>query len=278
MFRDGAFRYTLEPPLLPDEPVDRFLFETRAGFCEHYASAFVVLMRALDIPARVVTGYQGAERNPTDAYHIVRQADAHAWAEVWLAGRGWVRVDPTSAVAPERIEHGSAAVGGQRAGVLAQTGLAEIGLLRHWRFTLDSLAHGWNQWVLSYDRSRQQALLSRFGLDAADRRELVGALAGALALAIGLIAAVSMRPRGPRDPVARAYDAFCQRLAAIGAPRQRHETASRYLHRVDRLLDPAQAAHARDIVATYNLLRYDPQSATHERVRRLRRLVDSFRP
>jgi len=278
MFRDGAFRYMLEPPLLPAEPVDRFLFETRAGFCEHYASAFVVLMRALDVPARVVTGYQGAERNPADAYHIVRQADAHAWAEVWLAGRGWVRVDPTSAVAPERIERGSAAVGGQRAGVLSQAGLAEIGLLRHWRFTLDSLAHGWNQWVLSYDRSRQQALLSRFGLDAADRRELVGALAGALALAIGLIAAVSMRPRGPRDPVARAYDGFCQRLAAIGAPRQRHETASRYLHRVDRLLDPAQAAHARDIVATYNLLRYDPQSATHERVRRLRRLVDSFKP
>ena len=278
MFRDNAFRYTLDPPLLPDEPVDRFLFETRAGFCEHYASAFVVLMRALDIPARVVTGYQGAERNPTDDYHIVRQADAHAWAEVWLAGRGWVRVDPTAAVAPERIERGSAVMGGQRAGVLSQSGLADIGLLRHWRFTLDSLAHGWNQWVLSYDRGRQQALLSRLGLDAADPRELAGALAGALALVIALIAAATMRPRGPRDPVERAYDAFCQRLAAIGAPRHRDETASRYLHRVDRLLGPSEAAHARDIVAAYNLLRYDPDTATPERVRQLRRLVESFRP
>jgi transglutaminase-like putative cysteine protease len=278
MFRDNGFRYTLDPPLLADEPVDRFLFETRAGFCEHYASAFVVLMRALDIPARVVTGYQGAERNPTDDYFIVRQADAHAWAEVWLADLGWVRVDPTSAVAPERIERGSAAMGGQRAGALAGGALDGLGLLQQWRFSLDSLAHGWNQWVLSYDRSRQQSLLASIGLDAADPRELAGAIAGVLGLMLGIIALATLRPRVSRDPVERSYDAFCARLASIGAPRHRDETASRYLHRVDRLLEPGDAALARDIVAAYNRLRYDPETLTPERVRDLRRLVNAFRP
>jgi len=278
MFRDNAFRYTLNPPLLADDPVDRFLFETRAGFCEHYASAFVVLMRALDIPARVVTGYQGAERNPGDDYWIVRQADAHAWAEVWLSGRGWVRIDPTSAVAPERIERGSASLQGRR-GTSREPGLlGDMEMLQRWRMTFDSLTHGWNQWVLNYDRTRQQALLSRLGLDATDPRELAGALAGMLALALGAVALVTLRPRRPRDPVERAYSRFCERLSALGAPRSRDETASRYLHRVDRLLEPAEAALARDIVATYNRLRYDPDTATPERVRDLRRLVDAFKP
>jgi len=275
-FRAEPFRYTLNPPLLARDGVDDFLFETRAGFCEHYASAFVVLMRALDIPARVVTGYQGGEPNPAGDYWIVRQADAHAWAEVWLPGRGWVRVDPTAAVAPERIERGSASLrAGSQAGL---AGLADVPLLRQWRFSIDSMTHAWNQWVLSYDRGRQQALLSRLGLDAADPAELVGLLAGLLALLTAAAALVTLRPRVPRDPVERDYDAFCQRLAAIGAVRDRHETASRYLHRVDRLLDPKAAALARDIVATYNRLRYDPFTATPEHARDLKRLVRAFNP
>jgi transglutaminase-like putative cysteine protease len=279
MFRTDAFRYTMSPPPLEDEPVDRFLFETRAGFCEHYASAFVVLMRALDVPARVVTGYQGGERNPADDYWIVRQSDAHAWAEVWLVGRGWVRVDPTAAVAPERIERGARLLDPLRAADgTGLPGLSDIGLLRRLRYSLDSIAHSWNQWVLSYDRSRQQALLARLGLDAADPRELAGALAATLALVIGGIALATLRPRRARDPVERAYAEFCERLAAIGTPRQRDETASRYLHRVDRLLSPQEAALARDIVASYNRLRYDPVTASAERVRDLRRLVQSFKP
>ena len=102
-FRREAFSYTLQPPLGGRNLVDDFLFASRAGFCEHYASAYVVLMRAMGVPARVVTGYQGGERNPVDGYLAVRQSDAHAWAEIWLPGRGWRRVDPTAAVAPERV-------------------------------------------------------------------------------------------------------------------------------------------------------------------------------
>jgi transglutaminase-like putative cysteine protease len=276
MFRDNGFRYTLQPPLLADNPVDRFLFETRAGFCEHYASAFVVLMRALDIPARVVTGYQGGELNPTDGYWIVRQADAHAWSEVWLAGRGWVRIDPTSAVAPERIELGSQALGEtrrQREGLIAGSDW-----LRTWRFSIDSVANSWNQWVLNYDRGRQQALLARIGLDAANPRDLVGALGLVLALAIGAVAVFTLRPRREGDPVETAYRDFCNRVAALGAPRLPDETASRYLRRVDRMLEADDADHAREIVADYTRLRYDPAFSTPERIRDLQRRVRAFKP
>src|SRR5690606_25782031 len=103
MFNEQEFYYTLQPPLAVDDAIDQFLFETRQGFCEHYAAAFTVLMRAAGIPARVVTGYQGGTLNPVGGYVIVRQRDAHAWAEVWLGEKGWVRVDPTAAVAPNRI-------------------------------------------------------------------------------------------------------------------------------------------------------------------------------
>jgi len=276
MFRDNGFRYTLQPPLLADNPVDRFLFETRAGFCEHYASAFVVLMRALDIPARVVTGYQGGELNPTDGYWIVRQADAHAWSEVWLAGRGWVRIDPTSAVAPERIELGSQALGEtrrQREGLIAGSDW-----LRTWRFSIDSVANSWNQWVLNYDRGRQQALLARIGLDAANPRDLVGALGLVLALAIGAVAVFTLRPRREGDPVETAYRDFCNRVAALGAPRLPDETPSRYLRRVDRMLEADDADQARGIVADYTRLRYDPAFSTPERIRDLQRRVRAFKP
>jgi transglutaminase-like putative cysteine protease len=278
MFRENGFRYTMRPPLLPDDPVDGFLFETRAGFCEHYSSAFVVLMRALDIPARVVTGYQGGEPNLGEDYWIVRQADAHAWAEVWLAGRGWVRVDPTSAVAPHRVERGAAASTERAEAREGAAGLVSLDALHRLRLSLDSFTHGWNQWVLNYDRGRQLALLDRLGLDATDPREIAGALAGVLAIALGAVALATLRPRGPRDPVERAYARFCERLAAIGAPRARHETANRYLNRVDRLLEPDDARHAREIVATYNRLRYDPASLSPERIRDLRKLVDAFDP
>ena len=152
MFGAQPFRYTLQPPLLGRDSVDDFLFGTRAGFCEHYASAFAVLMRALGIPARIVTGYQGGERNPVDGYWLVRQADAHAWAEVWLAGRGWVRVDPTAAVAPQRIESGLRLPLRGRRGrrrPSAIDGAAPVAEPRRDR-------NAWNQWVLSYDRNRQQ--------------------------------------------------------------------------------------------------------------------------
>jgi len=238
----------------------------------------VVLMRALDIPARVVTGYQGAEVNPEGGYWIVRQADAHAWAEVWLAERGWVRIDPTSAVAPQRIEQGARSVDALRDGAGLLPGFADFALARQWRLSFDAMANSWNQWVLNYDRNRQRSLLSSLGLDAADPRELLGALGIVLGLVIGAMALSTLRPRRARDPVEASYERFCERIAQLGTPRQRDETAVRFVRRVDRLLDADDARQAREIVAVYNRLRYDPGSSTPDRVRHFQRLVKQFRP
>jgi transglutaminase-like putative cysteine protease len=273
MFGSPPFRYTLRPPLLGRDGVDEFLFESRAGFCEHYAGALVVLMRELGIPARVVTGYQGAERNPVDGYWVVRQADAHAWAEVWLEGRGWVRVDPTAAIAPERIERGSRAFrpAGQVAGL-------DLPLLDSLRFNFEALGNAWSQWVLSYDHARQRRLLERLGFDL-DWQGLIGLLAAGLALLIGGVALLTLHPRRAKDPVERCYAEFCQRLAAAGVDRAPHETSHRLLERAERSLPPEAAERARAIVALYNLLRYGSDApARGERVRHLRSLVHAFRP
>jgi len=274
--RRDHFSYTLTPLLLGKHTVDEFLFDSKAGFCEHFSSAFVVLMRALGVPARVVTGYQGAERNDVDDYWIVRQSHAHAWAEVWSEEHGWLRVDPTSAVAPERIERGSTRARSRAAGVIGNFGNADW--LRNWHLSLDALTHQWNQWVLSYDKSKQTSLLGRFGLDITDWREAAGALAGVLGLLLGAVALATLRPNRPRDPVERQFDEFCQRLAAIGADRLPYETANHYLYRIERLLEPEQSALARDIVATYNRLRYDLGSSQRDILDHLKQMVRSFKP
>ncbi len=163
LFREKPFRYTLNPPALPDQDaMDAFLFDTRAGFCEHYATTFVLLMRAAGLPARVVTGYQGGERHP-DGYWIVRQGDAHAWAEVWIEGEGWRRVDPTQAIAPQRIELGLAAAVPDMAGELPAALRRDFGFLHRAQLRLDSMENRWNRWVLGFDRDDQRALLSWLG-------------------------------------------------------------------------------------------------------------------
>jgi len=275
MFRDQSFRYTLEPPRLGVDSVDEFLFETRAGFCEHYASAFVVLMRAMAIPARIVTGYQGGERNPLDGYWLVRQADAHAWAEVWLAGLGWVRVDPTAAVDPARVEHGRRLAGRTSAGDAGEE--ASAWLLRI-RFGFEAIGNAWNQFVLQYDGARQQSLLSRFGIDAGKRMRLAALLAVVLGAMIVATALITLRPRSVKTPLQRCWDEFCARLAAIGLGRMVHETPSRYLARIERALDDESLARARRIVATYECLRYAVAEPDREAVRNLRLAVQAFQP
>ena len=222
-FHDQPFSYTLEPPPLGANSVDEFLLTTRAGFCEHYAAAFVVLMRDMQIPARVVTGYQGGEINPIDGYMEVRQSDAHAWAEVWLAQRGWVRVDPTAAVAPQRIEH-------SRLGHAPRPLLG--GLMRftpgaqNWfsgvRTGLDALSNSWNQWVLNYSPERQRSLFGRLGMGEFDWAKLtiLMVVAGSVVLALTMLPMLLRRRQ--RDPVTALYERFCQRMARYGVARPAH--------------------------------------------------------
>lgn len=215
--RNGGYRYTLEPGVSGPHSADEFWFDTREGFCEHIASAFVVLMRALGVPARVVTGYQGGTLNSLDGYWEVRQSDAHAWAEVWEAGRGWVRVDPTAAVAPGRT--GTAQRLQVPRGVIAQA-LVTLSpdLLAQLRQGWNALNNRWNQWVLNYTQNRQMDLLRQLGFDTPDWQDL-SLLLIALAVAASLAgAAWTLWERRQHDPWLRLLARARRRLAAAGLP------------------------------------------------------------
>lgn len=284
-FRREPFVYTLSPPLLGRDPVDAFLFEARAGFCEHFAAAFTVLMRAAGVPARVVAGYLGGEENPLGGYLLVLQADAHAWSEVWIEERGWVRVDPTAAVAPERIERPILRMRG--AGslpvrfALPGDGLLAAGL-RWTRAAWDALGHGWNRWVLGYDYFRQRDLMERLGYRGATWRGLsvgLAAAAGVFLAALGFV--LARRDAGAIEPPeVRAYRRLCRRLARAGIPRRVHEGPEALAARVaGERADLADGVRA--VTAPYVRLRFAPELPHRERreeLRRLGRAVRAFHP
>lgn len=286
-FRTQSFYYTLRPPAYENDPVDEFLFDVRRGFCEHYASAFVTLMRVAGIPSRIVTGYQGGEANRAEKYLIVRQSDAHAWAEVWLPERGWVRVDPTAAIAPERIEYGAEALQRlvQQGAALGrmQPGEIQAALARNWfgeswqmaRLTLDSSLTAWQRWVLNYDFSRQQELLARLGLENIAMSRLVGLLALVVALLFGIYVLTTL-PRGVHlDPVQRAWLAFCRKLARAGVARLPHEGALDFAKRVARER-PDLALDTRNIADLYQRIRYAGDDAVVLRAQ-LAGMIKTFR-
>jgi transglutaminase-like putative cysteine protease len=217
-FRQEAFYYTLRPPLLGEQAMDEFLFDTRRGFCEHYASAFVFLMRAAGVPARVVTGYQGGEINPVDGFLIVRQSDAHAWAEIWLADRGWVRVDPTAAVAPSRVEQGIAAAlpEGEPLPLLLRL---DHDWLRQMYYRWDAANNAWNQWVIAYNPQRQRELLARLGFKGADWQSMIAILTALSGGVLLLLTFWTLYQRRREDPAQRAWQRYCAYLRRRGVHR-----------------------------------------------------------
>ncbi len=219
--RTGGYTYTLEPGIYGRETADEFWFDKREGFCEHIASSFVILMRALDVPARIVTGYQGGERNPVDGYWTVRQSDAHAWSEVWLQGRGWVRIDPTSAVSPgrtgtfERLR----APEGALTGALRKLSPS---LASQIRAAWEAVNNRWNQWVLNFTQGKQLNLLKSLGFDAPSWTDLAYVL-------IGVVVAVSLAGAGwtlwerqQHDPWLRLLQKTRSRLHRLGLPIAQH--------------------------------------------------------
>jgi protein-glutamine gamma-glutamyltransferase len=254
MFHDQQFFYTLEPPRLGFEPVDEFLFETKRGFCGHYASAFAVLARAAGIPARVVTGYQGGIYNRYANYYIVHQSNAHAWDEVWLEGRGWMRVDPTSAVAPTRVDPG---LEGVLAGESAANALQSLDWLADFRLRLDALGELWRERILRFDAASQDSLLERFGIEQPDTQKIVTAMTVAIVLAFAwLMWQVRREQRpAPRDPLVRAYGRLCAKLAAVGLARRAHEGPEAFAARVARER-PDLAGSLGALCDRYSQLRY----------------------
>ncbi|HEV7477334.1 MAG TPA: DUF3488 and transglutaminase-like domain-containing protein [Burkholderiales bacterium] len=271
--RAGRYSYTLEPATLGAQPVDDFLFNTREGFCEHFSSAFVFLLRAAGVPARVVTGYQGGELNSVDSIITVRQSDAHAWAEVFFAGRGWVRVDPTAAAVPGRVETGMARAVPQTQ-ALPLMMREQLEWLKGARDRWEALAHQWNVWVLGYNPERQRDLMNLVGMRDADWRSMTATLFTVLGLMTLVLLAWSLGRLARPDPVQRAWRSFCRKLAAHGVERALHEGPRDYASRAARALPGSRRAILR-IGAQYIRLRYGAH-ASRPGVSRLRRMVQEL--
>jgi len=213
--RTGGYVYTLEPGVYGQHTADEFWFDRKEGFCEHIASAFVILMRALDVPARIVTGYQGGEANNVDGYWVVRQSDAHAWAEVWQAGEGWIRVDPTSAVSPGRTGAFQRLTAPQ--GVVAQAlGNFSPTLSAQLRATWEAINNGWNQWVLNYTQGKQLNLLKDIGFESPSWEDLSYVLIAIVVLAALAGAAWTLWDRAQHDPWLRLLARARKRLEKAG--------------------------------------------------------------
>jgi transglutaminase-like putative cysteine protease len=268
--QQGRYVYTLDPPLLGTNSVDEFLFDTREGFCEHFSSAFTFLMRAAGLPARVVTGYQGGELNGVDRILTVRQSDAHAWSEVYLRGRGWVRIDPTAAAMPTRVQSGLAQALPQSAR-LPLLLRPEMEWLRQVRSRWEALAHRWNVWVLAYNPERQRELMLWLGLRSADWRSMTATLFTILGVLTLALLAWSLRHITRPDPVQKAWQAFCSKLAARGIERASHEGPRDYSARAARALPGSRRAILR-IALLYISLRYGARTS-RAGIERLKRLV-----
>jgi transglutaminase-like putative cysteine protease len=278
-FNREPFHYTLLPPRLGDNPADEFLFETRRGFCEHYASSFALLMRVAGIPARIVLGYLGGEVNPIGGYLILRQSDAHAWVEVWLAGKGWTRVDPTAAIASARVER-RGLLEGLASGMPVRLRLEDAGvfprLVHGLRLLADSLDAGWRDWVLGLSRERQQRMLDLAGLGYLREYGLAIAMVTASAAVLAMLLTALLRGDRRQEPLDRIYGSFCRKLAGVGFRRLPREGPVAFADRVS-AVRPDLRGEIDEFLALYLPLRYGSAGGSDE-TKELRRRVARFRP
>lgn len=261
-FRTQPFYYSRNPPLLPDNPVDEFLFKTRRGYCEHFAASFTVLMRLAGIPARVVTGYYGGEVNPISDYVIVRQSRAHAWSEVWLEGKGWTRVDPTSVIPESRVEsvEDLSRIQPLSRRVLLTTRLDWLGeSMQQLNFLWDAVNNRWNQWVVGFNDEKQRDIMAWLGLEKVGSYALVVLLAVGSSLFLLFASLILMRPRQQKQsPVQRLYSRFCRKMAKRGLTRSANEGALDFAKRVAQQF-PAIKSAVFAIAEDYYRVRYADQ-------------------
>src|SRR5438552_4942925 len=280
-FRTQGFSYSLTPGEYDD--LEEFLFRRRVGFCEHYAASFATLMRLAGIPARVVVGYLGGEYNELGHFVLVRQADTHAWCEVWLPENGWTRVDPTSAVAPGRASFdltsflearfGSGQMGSRRNALIAR--LLRSGVSTHVRFIWQTLSYEWDTRLLAFDADVQDVLLTSMGIATRGPGFLVvEILLVAFALLAIYFASMQLRTRSRVDRVKALYEYFCRKTARLGVPRDPCEGPLDFARRAALSL-PNESNRIRQIADTYILLRYAPQPVP-EMLNRFAKQVNAF--
>jgi transglutaminase-like putative cysteine protease len=259
-FNHQDFYYTLTPPALTGDTIDQFLFESRRGFCEHYAASFTILMRAAGLPTRIVTGYQGGEINPIDDFLVIRQRDAHAWTEVWIKGEGWIRVDPTAAVAKQRIEQGMNTVMplAMRSPLLIAKNRQLTELWQTLRNNLDALDNKWNQWILAYGPKLQKEFLSKLGMPNPNWLQMIIWLAASISIALLLISIFIFYTRKTHDPVIRLYQQFCNKT---GIKRKPSEGPLDFAARI-KVHWPEQTDKIELITQLYIELHYGKQSAS----------------
>jgi transglutaminase-like putative cysteine protease len=284
-FREQEYFYTLRPPQMPEDGIDALLFDNRRGFCGHYAGAMTFLLRAADIPARVVVGYQGGSPGAGDEYLIIRQYDAHAWVEAWIPGAGWTRFDPTAAISPERIESGLRDAMQEEGSFLENNWTSpqrygDMAALQWASLQLDKMNYQWQRWVVGYQGQSQMDLMSRlpggFGL-----RELgyvTAAVVGGALLLAGLITALRGRSSGRRDPFTRVLDRWHSLCEAAGVPVRHGETPVRQAERLGDA-EPSVAASAMNFARLVNRHYYarDPGQDEKKELGTMKRVLAGLR-
>jgi len=281
-FNRNPFVYTLQPPrLFSEAPIDEFLFSSRKGFCEHYATGFVTLMRAANIPARVVIGYLGGDYNPRTNQITVRQSDAHAWAEFWSEEKGWIRIDPTAVIAPERIEspiNYDLSINSDGNVKYIPTSLGTLGtLFREFRWYSGLVKLQWERWFVGFDFKRQRTLLTALGLHKLNLQTLA-----ILAFFSGLVILVCSaflfygNDRNKIDKVARLYEQYCKKLSSQGIERNATEgPVDYYMRCIEKL--PGMKDKLHRITHLYTSLRYGAQSDSSVRIAQLQKLESNIK-
>ena len=276
-FNKNNFHYTLNPPLTPGfNQIDQFLFDSQRGFCEHYAGSFTFLMRAAGIPARVVLGYQGGTINPVNHILTVRNSDAHAWAEVWYENKGWVRIDPTAAIAPQRIEQNLDAALDENESRPFHMQI-NGGLIKDALFYWDAIDNQWNQWVVGYDKQLQQDLLERVFNKKMPFNEIVIYMIGSLMLMIAILLLSILKPwqQQPVEPVIKYYQLFCKKLAKCAIVKTPEEGPKDFAERAMKSL-PNQKSSIERISQLYIKIRYGSSHSDNE-LEQMKGLVKKFR-
>ena len=278
LFNTENFHYTLRPPLTPGfNPVDQFLFDSRRGFCEHYASSFTLLMRTAGIPARVVLGYQGGTTNPLNNVMSVRNSDAHAWSEVWFKNKGWVRFDPTAAIAPMRIERNlEAALSPSERRPFHM--MINIGFIEDALFYWDAVDNQWNEWVIGYDEEIQKDLLESITRKKIKLSDIILMLVISLTVMTFILSVFIFKPwkKQKLDPVVKTYNNFCKKLASRGIYREGHEGPLDFSKRAINIL-PKNKSSIELITHLYTKLRYE-SSNNEKQFSQFRHHVGTFKP